>query len=374
MKILYAVQATGNGHISRASEILPLLQKYGQVDVMLSGTNAHLPVDLPVKHRSKGLSLFYRLGGGLNYLKMLKQINPFRIWADIKRLPVESYDLVINDFDFITSMACKIKRKFCIHWGHQASFHYLETPRPEQKSLIGEWVLKHFTSAELNIGLHFKPYHKNILPPIIKDHIRMAHPSNQGHITVYLAQYDHQEIYKQIKSLTHLKFHIFSNGIKEKITVHNCQFFPLGKESFTHSMIHANGVITGGGFETPAEALFLKKRLMVIPIKGQYEQKCNAEALREFGAEIIDEIDIHFGAKVDRFFNESIEFAPKFFGEISNKEIVDQFMRLAIEALNQHNRKSPGNHQDTELPGATAFEGLINTNFPSASSAIKIMP
>ena len=100
MKILYAVQATGNGHISRASEILPLLQKYGQVDVMLSGTNAHLPVDLPVKHRSKGLSLFYRLGGGLNYLKMLKQINPFRIWADIKRLPVESYDLVINDFDF----------------------------------------------------------------------------------------------------------------------------------------------------------------------------------------------------------------------------------------------------------------------------------
>ena len=42
MKILYAVQATGNGHISRAAEIIPLLQTYGSVDVMLSGNNAHI--------------------------------------------------------------------------------------------------------------------------------------------------------------------------------------------------------------------------------------------------------------------------------------------------------------------------------------------
>ena len=33
MKIFYAVQATGNGHISRAVELLPYLQQYGQVDV-----------------------------------------------------------------------------------------------------------------------------------------------------------------------------------------------------------------------------------------------------------------------------------------------------------------------------------------------------
>ena len=106
MKILYAVQATGNGHISRAAEIIPLLQNYGEVDVMLSGNNAHLPVQLPVKYKSKGVSLFYKHGGGLNYKRMLKQINPFQLWRDIKNLPVEAYDLVINDFDFVTAMAC----------------------------------------------------------------------------------------------------------------------------------------------------------------------------------------------------------------------------------------------------------------------------
>jgi len=38
MKILYAVQATGNGHISRATQLLPYMEKYGEVDVFLSAT------------------------------------------------------------------------------------------------------------------------------------------------------------------------------------------------------------------------------------------------------------------------------------------------------------------------------------------------
>ena len=134
MKILYAVQATGNGHISRASEILPILQKYGTVDIMLSGNNAHLPVNLPVKHKSKGLSLFYQSGGGLHYYRMLKQLNPFRIWNDIKRLPLDQYDLVINDFECVTSLACKLKRIPSVHFGHQASF---ATIRPCSPALSG---------------------------------------------------------------------------------------------------------------------------------------------------------------------------------------------------------------------------------------------
>ena len=36
--------------------------------------------------------------------------------------------------------------------------------------------------------------------------------------------------------------------------------------------------------ELPTEALFHGKRLAVIPIRGQYEQACNAEALRREGA------------------------------------------------------------------------------------------
>ena len=43
----------------------------------------------------------------------------------------------------------------------------------------------------------------------------------------------------------------------------------------------------GAGFETPAEALYLKKKLLVIPMKGQYEQQCNAAALKKIGVPVI---------------------------------------------------------------------------------------
>ena len=98
LKILYAVQATGNGHIARALQLMPHLQQYGEVDVFLSGNNSNLNADLPVKYRSKGLSLFYGNRGGLDYMKMLKEISLKTLWNDAKNLPVEKYDIVINDF------------------------------------------------------------------------------------------------------------------------------------------------------------------------------------------------------------------------------------------------------------------------------------
>ncbi len=54
MKILYSIQATGNGHISRAMELLPYLQKFGTVDIFLSGANSTLPLEAEVKYREPG--------------------------------------------------------------------------------------------------------------------------------------------------------------------------------------------------------------------------------------------------------------------------------------------------------------------------------
>ena len=34
MKILYAIQGTGNGHLSRAKEIIPALMNRAQVDIL----------------------------------------------------------------------------------------------------------------------------------------------------------------------------------------------------------------------------------------------------------------------------------------------------------------------------------------------------
>src|SRR4030095_10990063 len=110
MKILYAVQATGNGHISRAMELVPYLNEYGETDIFLSGANSSLELNQPVKYRSKGLSLFYTCKGNLDYTKIVFALSPLRLRKEVRDLPVEKYDLVLNDFECITAMACAAKK------------------------------------------------------------------------------------------------------------------------------------------------------------------------------------------------------------------------------------------------------------------------
>ncbi len=290
MKILYAIQATGNGHISRAMELMPYLENYGRVDVFFSGSNSHLQPNLPVAYRSKGLSLFYGNNGGLDYRQMWKQLQVKRIWQEARDLPVHKYDLVLNDFESITALACKLKKKPSVGFGHQASFQSTHTPRPNRKEVMGEWILKNYATASAYIGLHFSAYDDFIYSPVIKQDIRTAQPTDKGYITVYLSHYSDEVVVKALQQAKDLCFQVFSKKVTSRVTIGNITLLPISNEGFTHSLINAHGVITGAGFETPAEALYLGKRLMVLPIKGQYEQLCNAAALKDNHVWVLDDI------------------------------------------------------------------------------------
>jgi len=326
MKILYAVQATGNGHISRAMELMPFLKQYGEIDVFLSGSNSNLQPDLPVKYRSNGLSLFYGNTGGLDYWRMWKELNLRRIWKEAKELPVEKYDLVINDFDSITSMACKLKKVKSIGFGHQASFQSEHTPRSKKKDFAGELVLKHYATSSAYIGLHFAAYDHFIYPPIIKSEILQADPTNQQHITVYLSHYSDEVVVAALQKIKEVRFEVFSKKVKSKTVINNITLFPISNEGFTQSMIHSKGVITGAGFETPAEALYLGKQLLCLPIRGQYEQLCNAAALKDFGVTIIDKISHDFSEQVYQWLQTS--GAKRLSLTHSTYEIVQQAIEL----------------------------------------------
>tara|TARA_R110000868_G_scaffold159379_2_gene388171 strand:+ start:436 stop:1428 length:993 start_codon:yes stop_codon:yes gene_type:complete len=283
MKIFYAIQATGNGHISRAMQLYPYLKKHGTVDFMLSGTNATLDLKLPVKYKSNGCSLHYSKCGGLQYWDILKNIRPRQMYKDADSLPLSKYDVVINDFDAITALACKLQNVHSVQLGHQASFTSAATPRPDKKSILGEMILKHYAPSPKNIGLHFQQYDSFILPPIIKDEIIQAQPQNLNHITVYLPSFDQDCLEMAFRKLPHLQFHWFLHGIKTKQVIKNITYYPVQQKTFNKSLITCYGIITGGGFETPAEALYLQKKVLSIPIRNHYEQECNAAALKKMG-------------------------------------------------------------------------------------------
>ena len=334
MKILYSVQATGNGHISRAMELLPYLNEYGEVDIFLSGANSSLDLSLPVKYRSKGLSLFYTCKGKLDYAKTGLALSPFRLRKEARDLPVEKYDLVLNDFECITAMACAAKKIPSVNFGHQASFYSSKTPRPKEKSKMGEWILKNYARASFYVGLHFQQYDDFILPPVIKKEITEAQPADKGFFAVYLPSYCENIMEKYFHPLAPIHFHIFSWQTKHSKHSGNITFIPVDKVLFNEALINCSGIITGGGFETPAEALKLEKKLMVIPISGQYEQQCNAAALEQMGIKKLDKLDDDFRDH----FNEWAHSNPlKINYDHSTEDIIANVMKLSIAHIGKDN-------------------------------------
>jgi uncharacterized protein (TIGR00661 family) len=308
MKIFYAIQATGNGHISRAIQLYPYLQKYGTVDFFLSGNNASLNIGLPIKFKSKGCSLHYSKCGGLDYWDIAKNIKPIQLYKDAKALPIKNYDVVINDFESITSLACKLQNVPSIQFGHQASFISNATPRPEKKSIIGELILKHYAPSPKNIGLHFEKYDSFIYPPIIKDEITEAEPTNLQHITIYLPSFQKDCLEKAFKKVKDISFHWFLSDVEFRYTDGNITYYPINQKLFNQSLISCDGIITGGGFETPAEALYLGKKILSIPIQNHYEQECNAEALKQMGIPVVYEVGNDFDKIIENWLNSDIKY------------------------------------------------------------------
>lgn len=291
MKIFYAAQATGNGHVSRATQLYPYLKKFGEVDFFVSGNNSNLDFNFPVKFRSKGCSLHYSKCGGLSYMSIAKNLKPLAMYKDALSLPLEKYDIIINDFDFVTSLACKLKRLPSVQLGHQASFQSDHTPRPDKKSIVGETILKHYAHATKHIGFHFQNYDSFVLPPVIKEEFINAEAKDLGHITVYLPSFQKHCLLNAFNQLKDLRFHWFLDGIKEVSVQDNITFHPVNQQLFNKSLLNCTGLITGGGFETPSEALYLGKKLMSIPIRNHYEQQCNAAALKKMGVTVLEDAD-----------------------------------------------------------------------------------
>jgi uncharacterized protein (TIGR00661 family) len=291
MKIFYAVQATGNGHISRAMELLPFLKEYGEVDIFLSGANSTLTLDAPIKYRSRGLSLFYNCHGGLDYWQLLRSFHPLRLR---------------NEFDYITAAACAKKKVPSVNFGHQASFQSVSTPRPEKKNSTGEWILRNYARANRYVGLHFQSYDDFIFTPVIKKDILKADPSDKNYVTVYLPSYCEPELRRLFHLFADCRFQIFSRQTTQPTQDRNIEWIPVDRHLFNESLIHCSGIITGGGFETPAEALHLGKKIISIPIRAQYEQQCNGAALKEMGVLCLKTIDDNFSDHFEDWMNNGV--------------------------------------------------------------------
>ena len=66
MKILYAIQGTGNGHITVAREVLPILMKRGHVDILISSCQVDIDLPFEIKYKFHGMSFVFGKNGGID--------------------------------------------------------------------------------------------------------------------------------------------------------------------------------------------------------------------------------------------------------------------------------------------------------------------
>src|SRR5665213_1165841 len=290
MRILYAIQGTGNGHISRARDIIPLLQKKGEVDILISGTEADVGLGFPVKYQFKGLSFVFGKKGGIDLISTYKKARLKRFLREVKSLPVKDYDIVISDFEPVSAWACSFNHKPCTGLSHQVAVLSKKSPKPKTKDPLGKAILKKYAPVTQQYGFHFKPYDKNIFTPVIRNEIRNTNSPRLPHYTVYLPAYSDRRIIKILRMIKEVQWEVFSKHTTKTYKEENIDVCPVNNDAFIKSLVSCTGVLCGAGFETPAEALFLKKKLMVIPMKGQYEQQCNAAALKEMGVPVLKKL------------------------------------------------------------------------------------
>jgi uncharacterized protein (TIGR00661 family) len=290
MKILYAIQGTGNGHLARAGDIIPELMKHGDVELFVSGAQADIALSYPVQHTSKGLSFYFGKNGGVDFMKTFKRNRSRAVYDEVKNFPVEKYDLVINDFEPITAWACQKKEVSCVGLSHQSALLSPHTPRPSYYDPVGEWILNHYAPVSKWVGFHFTSFDSAIYTPVIRKEIRSMQPTNKGHYTVYLPAYDDKKLVPILLRFKHVRWEIFSKHVQKPYHIGQLSVYPVNKDAFSQSLLSSTGVLCGAGFETPAEALFLGKKLFVIPMKSQREQHYNAAALKQLGVPVAKNI------------------------------------------------------------------------------------
>lgn len=280
MKILYGVQGTGNGHITRARAMQAALSDAGiEVDWVFSGRDEDKFFDMDAfgdYKVFKGLSFATR-AGKIDLFKTFAEASLGQMYQDIRTLDLNQYDLVVTDFEPVVAWAARKTKVPCIGIGHQYAFDQ-DIPKADN-TIASDAIMKWFAPVDIGIGVHWHHFGAPVLPPIIEKETHVS--KGKDRTLVYLPFEKSEKVLKVLRQFDHpFIYHCadIEPGHYDNVLVRG--FSRLGFKDSLHS---TDGVICNAGFELASEALSLGRKIMVKPLKGQMEQSSNALALTELG-------------------------------------------------------------------------------------------
>jgi len=281
-KILYAVQGTGNGHISRARKLYPEFQRAGaDVTALFSGRSKSELKDMESfgDYKTATGVTFATKDGKISYRKTARELHGRTFVREMRALDLGPYDSIVVDYEPVTAYAAKLRDRETIGVGNQYAYHY-DIPKVGAHTPAMSTML-HFAPVTTPLGVHWDSFDQPILPPI-------TDPPEPGiiepdKVLVYMGFENVQDIIDLVKPFVGERFFIYSPQVKEAKDEGNIFLRPLSRDGFRHDLATCARVFCNAGFELPTEVLSLGKPLMVKPLERQIEQEANALALQKLG-------------------------------------------------------------------------------------------
>ena len=339
MNILYGVNATGNGHISRSRITISELKKRGHnVTVLFSGRKFKDFFDLEEFRPyiiKKGFTFVFKKGK-LNVFKTLLNIDLIQFVRDVFNIKKE-YDVVVTDFEPISAYAARKLGIHCIGIGHQYSF-LKKIPKSFKMKLASLFFLRFYTPINSTISSHFYHFNQSILPPFIEKSLKNQNAVivMKNTFLVYLAWEEQDQMISTLNTIKENEF-IYYSSVDKEVQIGNVTLKPYSNKYFKEDLIACNGLITNAGFQLPAEAIYLGKKILCKPLTGQPEQEHNAKTLKrlqhatvcsEFTKEKI-ELWIRNGKQKKKLYNESIDLMIEMI-ENPKKDFTNRISKLWI--------------------------------------------
>jgi uncharacterized protein (TIGR00661 family) len=323
-KFVFAVQGEGRGHLTQALTAYEILVRQGHTVscvIVGSSSNRQIPefftrkFSVPVvsvaspnfttDKKSKSIRL------GKTVLDNILRINEYRqsLKTIGKLLDEHQPDLVINFYEPLIALhAMTHKCTFrIIAIAHQYIYLHPRFRFPGGKNLqsiaITEYTrLTAFGSKlQLAISMYNMPAAGNkklqVCPPLLRKQIFGLETTEEDFILVYLLNSGYaQDIVRYHKKNPHVKLVCFTDSkeVREQhhgeLRLHeNLVFHSLNDVKFLDLMSRCRGLVCTAGFESVCEAMYLDKPVMMVPVKGHYEQYCNARDASRIGAGIYAE-------------------------------------------------------------------------------------
>ncbi|MBW2996300.1 hypothetical protein KY332_03295 [Candidatus Woesearchaeota archaeon] len=287
MKILYGVSGEGMGHAARSKTILTELKKQHKIKVVAGGR----AYQFLKKHFNTSRIGFFKIiyrNNSVTYLltffyNLLKF--PFIFLYNLKFIPIIlkfKPDIIITDVELFSCYLSILFNKKSISIDNQ---HIINTNLNKnlffEKLIIKSLIPK--ADHYLVTTFFYPPIQKKntfLFPPINTQEVINASPQNKDYILVYQTSKSNKKL---IPTLNSINQNFIVYGFDKDKQIKNVKLKKFNEKEFIKDLINCKAVITNGGFTLIGEALYLRKPILSIPIKKQFEQITNAVYLKKLG-------------------------------------------------------------------------------------------